>query len=99
VGFKNVFNTINNFSMPNYFAVASALAITLGIIAGIGLIGSHFVTRGKKYDVIGGKSSQPVFISLGRYSRPLLTFTILFVFFFPLAPLFAVAVILQLSQH
>lgn len=87
-----IYDAINNFSMPDHFAVASALAITLGLIAGVGLICAHLATRGKKYEIIGGKGSRPVTVSLGRYARPLLIFTAAFIFFFAVAPLLAVAV-------
>jgi iron(III) transport system permease protein len=85
-----IYDSINNASLHNHLALASALSVVLGLLAGAGLLGANLVLRGKNYATLTGKGQAACTVSLGRWGRPLAFVITLFILFFSLLPVLAI---------
>lgn len=85
-----IYDLIKNASLSNHLALAAALSVILGLLAGASLLGANLVMRGKNYAVIIGKGGGASTIPLRCWRRPLALAVALFVLCFSLAPVLAI---------
>jgi iron(III) transport system permease protein len=85
-----IYDLVNNASLSNHLALAAALSVILGLLAGTSLLGANLLMRGKNYAVITGKGGGSSTIPLRIWRRPLALAVAIFVLFFSLAPVLAI---------
>lgn len=85
-----IYDLINNASLSNHLALAAALSVILGLIAGAGLLGANLAMSGKSYVTVSGKGGNDSITTLGRWRHPLAFAVGCFILFFSLLPVLAI---------
>lgn len=85
-----IYEAVTRSAQANSLALASALSVLLGLVAGSGLLVQRYYLKKKDYTVLSGKSMQPNLIALGKHKSWLLPFCVLIVLITSLAPLLAI---------